>query len=121
MQGGPIRTPPSLAVPVALLLGCSACAELVPSPPTIEAAAAILVGAQSGAVLYEKSAFEKRPPASLTKMVTALVVAERCEFDEVATVSSRAAGAEGSGLGLRTGEKITVGITAQGIGHVDGF
>ena len=84
-------------------------AELVPPPPTVEAQAAFLVQAQSGAVLYEKDAFEARPPASLTKMVTALVVADCCGPEEVATVSERAAAASGSTLGLSEGEEITVG------------
>jgi D-alanyl-D-alanine carboxypeptidase len=81
----------------------------------MEAAAAFVVQAQSGAVLYEKSAFEGRPPASLTKMVTALVVVDRCGLDDVATVSARAASATGSVLGLREGETITVGELLKGL------
>ncbi len=87
----------------------------MPPAPAIEAAAAIVVQAQSGAVLYEKNAFEARPPASLTKMVTALVVAERCGLDEVATVSARAASATGSSLGLREGERIPVRELLKGL------
>ena len=87
----------------------------MPAPPAIEAMAAILVQAQSGAVLYEKNAFKPRPPASMTKMVTALVVMDECEIGDVATVSSRAAGEIGSELGLRTGERITVGELLKGL------
>jgi D-alanyl-D-alanine carboxypeptidase len=91
------------------LVSRAAGSEIVPAPPAIDASAAFLVQAQSGAVLYEKNAFEARPPASLTKMVTALVVAERCGMDDVATVSAHAAVTGGSGIGLAEGEKITVG------------
>ncbi|MBM3472841.1 MAG: D-alanyl-D-alanine carboxypeptidase [Armatimonadetes bacterium] len=91
------------------LLSCAAGSEIVPSPPQTDAAAAFLVQAQSGAVLYEKNAFEARPPASLTKMVTALVVAERCALDDVATVSAHAAATGGSGIDLDEGETIAVG------------
>lgn len=91
------------------LLSRAAWSEVVPPPPTINAAAAFLVQAQSGAVLYERNAFEARPPASLTKMVTALVATERCSLDDVAKVSARAAETGGSGIGLRAGETIAVG------------
>ncbi|MGQ9732483.1 MAG: D-alanyl-D-alanine carboxypeptidase family protein [Candidatus Zipacnadales bacterium] len=89
--------------------------EVVPPPPPIEAAAAFLVQAQSGAVLYEKNAFEARPPASLTKMVTALVTMDHCTLDEVATVSAKAAQTSGSALGLREGETITVRELLKGL------
>jgi D-alanyl-D-alanine carboxypeptidase len=91
------------------LVSRAAGSEIVPAPPAIDASAAFLVQAQSGAVLYEKNAFEGRPPASLTKMVTALVVAEHCALDDAATVSAHAAATGGSGIGLAEGEKITVG------------
>lgn len=103
-----------VAVPL-LWLATSVRAELVASLPTIEAQAAILVQAQSGAILYEKNAFKPRPPASMTKMVTALVVVDKCELDDVATVSSRAAGTEGSSLELKAGEKIKVRELLKGL------
>jgi D-alanyl-D-alanine carboxypeptidase len=90
-------------------------AEIVPSPPDISAAAAFLVQAQSGAVLYEKNAFEARPPASLTKMVTALVVVDHCALEDVATVSASAAAASGSEIGLKEGEEISVGELLKGL------
>lgn len=90
-------------------------AELVPPAPLVQARAAFLVQAQSGAVLYEKHAFEARPPASLTKMVTALVVVERCPLDAVATASARAAAAEGSRIGLVPGDRISVGDLLTGL------
>ena len=89
--------------------------ELVPKPPSIQASAAIVVQAQSGAVLYEKNAFKARPPASLTKMVAALVVVDRCQLDDVATVSQHAASVIGSSVGLREGDQIAVGELLKGL------
>lgn len=110
---------PASALTVAALVAAAvlgtAGADLVPPAPAIGAAAAMVVQAQSGAVLYEKSAFEARPPASLTKMVTALVVADRCSLDDVATVSARAASATGSSLGLREGDTIPVRELLKGL------
>ena len=38
-------------------------------------------------ILYEKNMDEKRYPASLTKVLTAIVVLENCKLDDIATVS----------------------------------
>lgn len=48
------------------------------------------------------------PPASLTKMMTALLVLERGRLDDVATVSQAAARETGSRLDLRAGQRFTV-------------
>ncbi len=98
-----------------LLLATGASADLVAPPPDVRAAAAFVVQAQSGAVLYERNAFAARPPASLTKMVTALVVVERCALDAVAKVSANAASAEGSEVGLAPGDEIAVGELLKGL------
>ncbi|MEM6582252.1 MAG: D-alanyl-D-alanine carboxypeptidase family protein [Pseudomonadota bacterium] len=68
---------------------------LVPSPPQIDAAAYILVDAQSGAVLAEHNPDMPLPPASLTKMMTAYVLAGEVEAgrinaDDLVTVSENA-------------------------------
>jgi len=93
----------------------AAAADVATPPPNIEATAAFLVQAQSGAVLYEKDAFVARPPASLTKMVTALVVLDRCALDDLATVTATAAAAGGSEIGLRPGETIAVRELLKGL------
>lgn len=50
-------------------------------PPASGARSAIVVDAATGAVLYERSARDEYAPASLTKMVTALVAVERASLD----------------------------------------
>ena len=57
--------------------------DMVPSPPQIEATAYILVDATSGAVLAEHNADMPLPPASLTKMMTAYVLASEVEAGRV--------------------------------------
>jgi D-alanyl-D-alanine carboxypeptidase len=49
--------------------------DIVPAPPQLGAAAYLLVDATTGAVLVEHNADEQLPPASLTKLMTAYVLA----------------------------------------------
>ncbi|MBQ9015634.1 MAG: D-alanyl-D-alanine carboxypeptidase [Firmicutes bacterium] len=62
---------------------------------------------RTGTVLYEKNADEVRQPASVTKILTCLVILENLPMDEVVTVPE---GIEmgGSSMGLMPGEKLTV-------------
>lgn len=58
--------------------------------PKIYSPSVILIDANSGKVLYEKNINEKKYPASLTKVMTAIIVIENCELTELATVSKNA-------------------------------
>jgi len=55
----------------------------VPAPPQLAAKAYLLMDATSGAVLVEHNADERLPPASLTKMMTAYVLAEEINAGRV--------------------------------------
>ncbi|AEF93304.1 Serine-type D-Ala-D-Ala carboxypeptidase [Desulfotomaculum nigrificans CO-1-SRB] len=74
----------------------------------VSADAAILMDATTGQVLYEKNAHKRRPIASTTKIMTALLAIECGNLKSVATVSKHAAGTEGSSIYLRAGEKLTL-------------
>ena len=76
--------------------------------PGVSAQRAILTEANSGRVLYQKDADRQSRIASTTKIMTALVVAERCEPEEQVHVASEAVGVEGSSIYLRAGEVLTV-------------
>lgn len=76
--------------------------------PTINSRAAIIYDRSSGAVLFGKNENEKRKMASTTKIMTAIVVLENSNLDDIVTVSSKAAGTGGSRLGLKTNDKISV-------------
>lgn len=76
-------------------------------PPRIEAAAWYLVGAD-GTVLAQHRARQRRAPASITKLVTALVALERSSPAEIVTVDPRAVGVGESTVYLRARERLTV-------------
>jgi D-alanyl-D-alanine carboxypeptidase (penicillin-binding protein 5/6) len=81
--------------------------------PSIGAAEALLADLDSGQTMYAKAPDVRRPIASLTKVMTALIVLERRKLDDVVTVSPDAVFAaddygSSSTLGLRPGERISV-------------
>ena len=80
----------------------------VEPPPAPDAAAAIVVDAASGQVLYAHNAHQRRPPASTTKILTAIVALEYGSLDDVVTVSAHAAATEGSTMDLEPGERYTL-------------
>lgn len=86
----------------------------------VSAEAAILMHADSGRVLYEKNADEHMLIASTTKIMTAIVVLEHCELDDLVEVDSRSAGIEGSSMYLKAGESYTVEDLLYGLLLVSG-
>lgn len=82
--------------------------------PAVTAAAGVLVEAASGQVLWQKNAFQPRPPASTTKIVTAILATELAGREETVTTSEMAASLGGSSIYLRTGEKLTVAEMLRG-------
>ena len=70
-------------------------------------ASAYLVGV-NGDVRWTANADRRLPPASLVKLMTALIVAEDGRGDDLVTVSATAAAATGTRLGLRAGERMRV-------------
>ena len=72
---------------------------------------AILIDQDSGRILYEKNIHEKMYPASLTKVLTAIIVLENCNLEEICTVSYDAVMKVGFGYvtaNLQIGEELTV-------------
>ncbi|MDD3243185.1 MAG: D-alanyl-D-alanine carboxypeptidase [Eubacteriales bacterium] len=96
----------------ALWMAAALCAALLFAPAAYaadtSASGAVVMEQSTRRVLYEKNAREKRPMASTTKVMTALVALENADLDEIVTVSARASGVEGSSLYLETGEKLTL-------------
>ncbi|MCS6923528.1 MAG: D-alanyl-D-alanine carboxypeptidase, partial [Fimbriimonadales bacterium] len=90
------------------LLGCLMLAGVGAKTPTLQARAAILLDAETGQVLYAKNAHTKLPPASLTKIMTALIVLERCDLDALVKASQRAVETQSSSMHLRVGEQVKV-------------
>jgi D-alanyl-D-alanine carboxypeptidase (penicillin-binding protein 5/6) len=76
--------------------------------PNVQALCAVAVDLDSGKILYEKNALLRNAPASTTKMMTAIVTVENSNLDDIVTISRKAAGMDGSVMGLYTGQQLTV-------------
>ena len=83
----------------------------MPAAPSIDAPSAILIEAKTGAVLYAKNADQAHFPASITKVMTALLTIENCSLDETVTFSYRATHEleeNSSGIARTEGEEMSV-------------
>ena len=77
-------------------------------PPRISADAAVLMDVTTGDLLFGKQANKSRPPASTTKIMTAILGFELGRSDEVVTVSQKAAAVGEATLHLDPAEKINL-------------
>ena len=96
-----------LAASAAPVQASSADSTRTADEPRVAASAWYLVG-DDGAVLAQGNARQERAIASITKLMTAIVVLERASLSDVVRVSSRAAGVGESTVYLRAGEELTV-------------
>ncbi len=83
-----------------------------PTGPQIGAESAILMEVNTGTVLYSKNIHAKLYPASITKILTALIAAESCDMNEMVTFSSDAIHSinwrEDANMGINAGDSITM-------------
>ena len=99
------------ALLAALLLAVPA--RAASAAPTVDAGAAVLMEKETGTVLCQQNAHDKLEPASVTKVMTLLLVMEAIDSgslstDDVVTVSAHAASMGGSQVYLKEGEQMTV-------------
>nr|WP_277613441.1 D-alanyl-D-alanine carboxypeptidase family protein [Brevibacillus humidisoli] len=90
-----------------------------------KATSAILMEMDSGTVLYEKNSHQKLPPASITKVMTLLLIMEAIDRGELkltdtVRTSERAASMGGSQIFLQAGETMTVEDMIKGIAVASG-
>ena len=88
-------------------------AGAVVGAPVMEVPAAVLMEKETGTVLYEHNSRQKREPASVTKVMTLLLVMEAIDggtlsYDDVVTVSAHAASMGGSQVYMKENEQMTV-------------
>lgn len=114
------------------LLAAALCACLLVQPaaavtgaPEVEAGSAVLMEKETGTVLYEANAHDKLEPASVTKVMTLLLVMEaldagRIQKEDLVTVSARAASMGGSQVYLKEGEQMTVDDMLKAVAVVSG-
>ena len=118
----------ALLLAAALLTGSAAAAgEPEAAQPALDlsAASAVLMEKETGTLLYEKDARQKLEPASVTKVMTLLLIFEaldsgRISKEDVVTVSDCAAGMGGSQVYLKEGEQMTVDELVKCITVVSG-
>ena len=85
-------------------------AEKTPEPPLSWSHAGVVVDAESGKVLYGKDEKKKMPLASLTKMMTAIIIDERIsDWNEEVYISKEAAFAGGAAVHLKWDERVRAG------------
>ncbi len=85
-----------------------------PSDPWPKAATAYLV-VVNGAILWARAPEQALPPASLTKIMTALLVLEDWAPDDIVTTSAVAAAATGSRLGLQAGDQLSMASALEAL------
>lgn len=86
--------------------------------PEVAAEGAVLLNAATGEVLYGKNQDQQFYPASITKVMTALVVLEHCDLNETVTFSEAATTNLESGavaLGVSAGDQLTVEQSLYGL------
>lgn len=97
---------------LALGVGLPVFGEDEAAPLTLSSKSAVLMDGATGTVLYEKNAHEAMPPASVTKVMTLLLIYEaekdgKFEWGDMVQVSEHAAGMGGSQVFLEPGETQT--------------
>ncbi|RFU67795.1 D-alanyl-D-alanine carboxypeptidase [Peribacillus saganii] len=81
----------------------------------VSARNAVLMEQDSGRVLYEVNAHEKRRIASITKIMTAILALESGKMDQTVKISDKAIGTEGSALYLQHGQKMKLEDLVYGL------
>jgi len=100
-----------LALLSALLVAAAAAAPArakLPPPPKLSAASAAVYEASTGQPIYGVRAGERRLIASTTKIMTALVVADRAPLGKVCTAGGYVPAAAETQIGLHAGERMSV-------------
>lgn len=113
----------TLCVCFLVILSCTkikADTDLAPN-----AKSAVLIEASTGKIIYEKNSHEKLAPASMTKMMSMLLIIESIEdgvigWDEMVTASENASKMGGSQILLETGEQMSVSDLFKGVAVASG-
>ena len=116
----------SLAIaPLFFLPTPAAAANEDSMPLVLSSASALLMEKETGTVLLQQNAHQKLEPASVTKIMTLLLVMEavdsgRLSLDELVPVSAHAAGMGGSQVYLKEGERLSVSDLIKCVAVVSG-
>ncbi|KMJ58425.1 D-alanyl-D-alanine carboxypeptidase [Bacillus sp. LL01] len=84
-------------------------------PDELFSESVLLIDAKSGNILYEKDSARVMYPASITKIVTAIIALEEGDLEDTVTVSKNARDQDGSRVYLLEGEKVTLEKLVKGL------
>jgi serine-type D-Ala-D-Ala carboxypeptidase (penicillin-binding protein 5/6) len=116
MRPGARRPLVALVVLCAIAATAPATAPAATRPaPAVSAPSAIVMEPSSGTVLFARAADARRPIASATKLMTALLTMERARLSEVFPAANYRAAPVESQIGLRPGERLTVADLLRGV------
>ncbi len=115
----------SIALSALLLLTVPAGAAQAETGLTLRSSSALLLEKETGTILYEENAHQRLEPASVTKVMTLLLVMEAVDsgqlsLEEPVTVSAYAAGMGGSQVYLKEGEQMPVSEMIKCVAVVSG-
>lgn len=103
-----------IALPLAATVLAQAASGIGP-PPVITAKSAIVIERESGQVLFERAADVPRPPASTTKIMTALLLIERLRPEDRIVAPAGVEQVTGASLHLKPGEVVTARDAASAL------
>ena len=83
--------------------------------PTINSKRYAVYDRLSGRCIYGKDENKQTAMASTTKIMSAVIIVENCNLEDIVTVTAKAAGVSGSRLGLHTDDKISVNDLLYGL------
>ncbi|MCP3763234.1 D-alanyl-D-alanine carboxypeptidase [Domibacillus sp. A3M-37] len=98
-----------------LLLGLVMMPSVIRAELSLSAQNAVLMDMESGRVLVQKDAHVRRPIASITKIMTALLAVESGQLKETVSISDRARQVEGSSIYMEKGDKLTLEELVYGL------
>lgn len=104
----------SLVLSLLLVLPCF-CVPAEASGVSVSAKSAVLINADTLEVLYNKAEHEKRGIASTTKILTSLIALEYGEPEKEVVAEKEAVTVEGTSIGLKAGDKITLKSLVYGM------
>lgn len=79
------------------------------------ATCAVVIDCDTRTVLYNKNAYDERPMASTTKIMTAILAIESGKLDDIVTITDEMIAVEGTSLGLKSGDVISLGDIVTGM------
>ncbi len=81
----------------------------------IESEAAVVIDYETGRVLYEKNATQKMKMASLTKIMTSILLVEHCPLNEMIEVPKGVVNIGGTTVGLKAGDTVSANSLLYGM------